>query len=178
VEVRVLEAELAYLLQLQAPKIVLVDAVPELERLQQLHVRAYAAYTENESRIQLIAAETSWKRHLPWSLEHSLLKERERLHASNELAYKNWNTQRLYVNAVAKLMQLPAFQLPEGLRDAAFVQLQREIDDLEKTYAANWIARVSDSAISVMPTALLIVASLIVTPIAIKTVCYFVIAPI
>jgi len=57
VEVRVLEAELAYLLQLQAPKIVLVDAVPELERLQQIHVRAYAAYTENESRIQLIAAD-------------------------------------------------------------------------------------------------------------------------
>jgi hypothetical protein len=179
-EIRVLAQERDYLAGLRAVALALVDrnrAVAELERLRQAHAVVYAQLTNNVlARSQLADAHPLAGR-VPGTGPHRLLAQLDAaqaaLLAQNQNAHDAYQRQRTALAAFKLPAAPPAFKLQQAPLREALAPLTERIAALEK----NPIAALWESAVSVVPAALGILLGLLLLPLALKALFYFVLAP-
>lgn len=88
-----------------------------------------------------------------------------------------WSLKRR-LDALEKTQQLPPFVLTRTAYEKVDADLQDQIAQKKAELAKNWISCYVDPALNVLPTALLILVATILSPLAIKGVFYYVIAPL
>jgi hypothetical protein len=150
----------------------------ELERLRQVHVAAYAKLRSNENA-QAAQREASalpvWMK--PWSPQaqglHVLQEAHGQLWQENREAHQAWERQK----KVLELIKAPA-TLREFKVQADLSQLDGTLASLDQAHARHLVTRFSDLVINEVRLALGILLGIILAPLAIKALLYFVIAPL
>ena len=185
IEIKLLEQERSYLRQLHAAAVGLTQrraGYAELERRRQAHAAIYDELKKNEVGQAAQKAESYYRAIFnPWSPEYKRLQELKRTHADlidrNLQAYEIYMAQLKFVEAFKITTELTRFELKRDQIEGALQPLHERIAALERRYEQNWLAKFSEPVINVLPTALAIMLSIILLPIAIKAGLYFVIAP-
>lgn len=184
-EINLLEQERDYLAQLQSlaqAKKVLKEKKDELERLRQIHVNVYRELGVNEIAQGNLKANNPILVYIPFTYEHQNLIGLESAHDEifkrNQSASDNYQRQRKILDSFEKLKTLPQFEIRHDQIVRMLQPLNDRIAELENNYRQNWLAKCSELVIHVIPTALGILLSIILAPIAIKATFYFVIAPL
>lgn len=155
------------------------DAQRRLEDLRLVHVDAYA-------RLEKIAHEVgrsdrnafcqpSWKSRIPviWKPYREL----GAACAANAEAAANYKKQKEVVE-VTRSIRPAAFAVIPAATDEALSQIDRAITERVKQIDGSWVEKASGPVIQVLPTAALILLSLVFIPLLIKAFFYFVIAPV
>ena len=154
----------------------------ELERLHQDHVKLYVQWQAVVEERSALAQRHGVKIHLPGSVEYrqyqALDERRVQLLTDNQQAATNCQRQRALVNGAHPLPSLAPLALSPSAISDALAPLRARMDDLRKLESANWVGRLWRPVQEVLPTALLILLGVILTPIGIKALFYFVLAPL
>lgn len=185
VEVKILEQERDYLKRLILYAESMRDsqaAKMKLEELRLAHVEAYTRLGQTERQLAAVEKGDYWKSRLGfWSDEFGA---RQRLkvtlasqRAENLEAYRSHERQRKVLEGIL-LPRLPRFEIRQDQVDQWLQPLQQLLQDREERYRSNWVTRASGPVIEVLPSAALILLSLMAVPVAIKGVFYFLIAPV
>lgn len=179
-ETELLRQERDYL-QLLKIAISLENARQKLVRLRQEHVSAYQALQAN------LQAQQQWTRqhplaaYLPGSApyEHrsQLQDDEARLRAANLLAWQQFRAQQTIIDN-APFNQAPAFAIDQTRVASTLQPLHDAIRLLDTEASRNWIARASAPVKQLAPAAALLVLSAVLTPLLIKALFYFVLAPL
>lgn len=181
IEIRVLEQERAYLGTLAAHserQFHREDAKKKLRDLYWAHVASY-------SKLKAIASglgrtnkreycATSWKANIPavWP-QYQKLSE---ACLANAQAAANYKRQKKVVDGF-RLPMLPPFAISVTETDA-LGPLDRAISERERRIQSNWAKKASEPVFQVVPTAALILLTLILAPVGIKAFAYYLIAPV
>lgn len=185
-EIYLLDAERKYLqelrLRLQATQSA-QSRRDELERLRLIHQGVYtqwqAATREREAleqshpvacRLGIGSAEYRQCGQLR-ALQDQLL-------ADNRRADGDYQRQLALVQEIQPLPALQAFAPGRSGIDALLAPLRERQAALQELRAGNWVAGLSAPLLEIMPTALLILLGAMLTPLAIKVLFYFVLAPL
>ncbi len=185
VETELLTQERDYLTQLRAA----IDtglnqkaAYEKLERLRLEHVAAYQALQASARQLEEIKQQSPLKAHLPGTFEYrkfSVLSEtHQKLRDRNALAYQAFQVQKTAAGRAATIQAVAQFSVNQVRIDAAMKPLRDSLAQGKAASAQNWFARASDPVMAVVPTAALVVLSMLLTPFLIKLVFYFVLAPL
>jgi hypothetical protein len=122
------------------------------------------------------------KSHLPGTAEYQQLQalneRRAQLLTDNQRADADYRRQLNLVNGTLALPPLAPLSLPPSTVNDALQPLRARMDELRKVEHVNWVGKFWRPVQEVLPTALLILLGVIVTPIAIKALFYFVLAPL
>ncbi len=156
-------------------------AIAEQERLRKMHVSAFAELNKIEDEQALIREGNFWKtRVFFWSEEYAryqaLQKSYDVQHTIHARASENYQRQRKIVESIT-ISSLPRFEIAKDQIERALSPLYDGIADRERRDSVNLVRRVSGPVIEVVPTAALILLLIILVPIAIKVVLYFIVAP-
>lgn len=98
--------------------------------------------------------------------------------AENRRAAEDFQRQHALVQSTQPLPPLAAFAVPQSDMDALLAPLRERQIALQDLRAGNWFSRLSQPLLDILPTALLILVGAIFTPLAIKALFYFVLAPL
>ncbi len=193
-EIALLEQEreyLAYLHSASLAKAGLIACRDELEQGRQKHLAAYRAVgANNAAQARLVRENPFASKFNPLSSEYRRLRElaeqRGALLAGNQAAHEDYERQRKVCAAMQKIDDARQLAFPQERIDAALAAVvtpaQERLAELDALYRANWLAKFSAPLIAplidVLPTALGVLLSLILLPVAIKTFFYFVVAPL
>lgn len=154
----------------------------ELERLRQIHASLYGQWQTVVRERDALEHEHWIKSRLPGSAEQrqfAELKERQaQLLADNRRADANYRRQLALLNGAPGLPPLAPLVLSSRAVDDALQPLRARIDDLRHIEQSNWVGRLWRPVEEVLPTALMILLGVVLTPIAIKSLFYFVLAPL
>ena len=181
IEIKVLRQERDYLLGLRAVAAATMErdkGAAELERLRRAHAQVYGRLKDNEFSRDQVRSSHPVAANIPGTAPHGLLEPLAAAHAGltaqNLTAFEAYERQRAAVALFKMPATPPAFRLQvEQIRET-LAPLEARIKALEQnTVAALW-----ESAGSVVQTALWILLSLMLLPLAIKAFFYFVLAPI
>ena len=181
IEIKVRRQERDYLASLRAVAVATMErdkGAAELERLRQAHAQVYGRLKDNELSRDQVRSSHPVAANIPGTAPHGLLKPLAAAHAGltaqNQTAFEAYERQRAAMALFKMPAAPPAFRLQvEQIRET-LAPLEARIKVLEQnTVAALW-----ESAASVVQTALWILLSLILLPLAIKVFFYFVLAPI
>ncbi len=184
-EINILEQVRSYLLDL---KFRLVATQSEkarrddLELLRLVHQNLYLKWQEigreKETLEQLHPVKSKFAYGSPeYKKIEALEAQRDSLLAQNRRAHDDYQRHFRQLQATRPLPPLAAFELHHSEIDAILQPLRTRIAELEKLREGNWFNRLLKPIEEVAPTALLILLSIIFTPIAIKALFYFVLAP-
>jgi hypothetical protein len=154
----------------------------ELERLRQRHASLYVqwlAVGQERDALEQMHWVTS---RVPGTAEYqqiqALNERRSQLLTDNQHADADYRRQLAMVNGARALTPLPPLALPPSTVNDALQPLLARMDDLRKLERVNWVGKLWRPVQEVLPTALLILLGVILTPIAIKAFFYFVLAPL
>jgi hypothetical protein len=154
----------------------------ELERRRLVHVFYYKELQSIESQIAILKANSFLPFQIPGTAHYQHLKFLEQQQAS--LLQQNLNannaywSQKRHLDQIKKVKNLDPFQPTRDAYTAAHSMVQEKIKEKEENLAGTWISKYVNPALDALPTALLILIGTILTPVAIKGVFYFIIAPI
>lgn len=180
VEIEVLAQEARYLGALQAA-LRGDDARQILVRRHADHVHAYAALQDNLERQRQLELAHPLAAHLPGNPAHDQLATLEtqeaRLRLANLAAYQQYLLQNAQTDAAHAGRPVP-FAIDNAALAGAMAPLRQAISAGETQLARNWIVRWRTPVLDVIPLATLLVLSAILTPLAIKSFFYFVLAPL
>lgn len=101
-----------------------------------------------------------------------------RLLADNQRAEGDYQRQLALAQEIQPLPPLAAFAPDRGEVQALLAPLRERQAQLQELRAGNWFARLSAPLRAIMPTAFLILLGAMLTPLAIKALFYFVLAPL
>lgn len=185
VEVKILEQESDYLKRLILYAESMRDsqaAKMKLETLRLAHVDAYARLRQVERELAAVEQGDFWMSRLGFWSNEFIARQRLRntfaaQEAANLDAYQSYERQRKVVESIS-LPRLPRFELRQDQVDQWLQPVKQLLQKREERYRSNWVTRASGPVIEVLPAAALILLSLILVPIAIKAVFYFLIAPL
>ncbi len=161
----------------------LLSAISEpenLENLRKKHAVAYARLLQNEGEqadlksghpILVFVPATA-----PSNQFRQLKETHKQLEQENLIAYENYKRQENRVQSIEASPHI--FKIRLDQIDAIVGQLNSAIDDRKKLLRDNWFSKLSRPISNVVNTALLVLLSIILTPLAIKTLFYFVFAPL
>ena len=154
----------------------------ELERLRQVHISIYVSLNLIEQE-RFALKKTHWvKSRVPGTAEHQQLQALNERYAKllpdNQRADADYKRQLNVVNAARPPPPLAPLALPPSTVNDALQPLRARMDDLRKLERANWVDKLWRPVQEVLPTALLILLGVILTPIAIKAFFYYVLAPL
>lgn len=154
----------------------------ELERLRQRHANLYIQWQAVVQERDALEQAHWAKSRLPGTTEfqrfQALNERRAQLVTDNKRAEVDYQRQLAQVNEARALPpQAPQALAPSMVNDA-LRPLRTRMDDLQKLEHGNWIGKAWRPVQEVLPTALLILLGVILTPIAIKALFYFVFAPL
>lgn len=176
VELQILRQERDYLELLRSVH----NGPSDQEALRQAHITAYKNLQANE------AAQEQIRRNHP--ISHRVLltpqhKELSHLQATyktlfdiNQRAYEAWERKRKWLSYIKSSKR--QFEISRTQLDSSMQPLAAAIDDRQSRISVNWIERISAPAREVVPMAALILLGIILTPLAIKIVFYYLLAPI
>jgi hypothetical protein len=154
----------------------------ELERLRLGHARLYARWQAVGQERDALEQKHWVKSRLPGAAEYQQLQalnqQRAQLLTDNQRADADYRRQLALVNGVRTLAPLAPLTLSPSTVNDALQPLRARMDELQKLESANWVGKLWRPVQEVMPTALLILMGVILTPIAIKALFYFVLAPL
>ncbi len=154
----------------------------KLERLRQIHVAAYAELQNNKREQARLKEESPIQSRVPWLDEYKRLldvkNEHKDLLERSQRAWKSYQHQVEILKGKPIPKKLPPFDVQRNQIAVVLQPLNDRISELDKSYAKNYVAKIYEGAINVVPAAIAILLSIMLVPIAIKTVFYFVIAPL
>lgn len=184
IDLQLLNQERDYLQHLHSAasnKQIWQDGQEKLEELRQDHAAAYKALQNNQLELHRQKREHPLKVRIPGFNEYSRLKALESAHQNligkNKRAHQDYQRQHADLERIKKLIQLRQFEISRAQVVAVLQPLHHGIAELDKKYRNNWVSKFTQPIFQVLPTALTILLSLMLTPIAIKAFFYFVIAP-
>ena len=182
VEIRVLEQEKNYLVALIGYSESQFQRQASIKKLQDFHLTHVVAYAKLDGIARELGrteksefCKKSWKSKFPllWAKYGKL----EAACIENAKAATNFKNQKDVVEGF-KLSGLTKFNIQTGVIHDALSQLDQAISERDKRVLSNWAKKATGPVIEVIPTATLILLSLILTPILFKAFSYFVIAPL
>ncbi|MES3024007.1 MAG: hypothetical protein V4857_20775 [Pseudomonadota bacterium] len=154
----------------------------QLARLHAAHVAAYAAVVENvlgQQRLRAAHPIASW---LPGTPEYgrfaALKDDYLLLRAANGRAAEAHAAHKALLGRMLALSRPGRFAIAEPAVEAALVALRAGIADGRRAVRGNWVGRAAGPVREVAPTAAWVVLGIIVTPLALKALFYFVLAPL
>jgi len=154
---------------------------PKLEGLRQAHAAAYQALQNNQFEQSKLKREHPIKVRIFGFKEYLRLEALKRDHQylidKNKRAHEGYQRLHSYLEHIKKLIELRKFEISRAPVEAVLQPLHFKIAELDKKYRNNWVSKFTQSIFQVLPTALAVLLSLILAPIAIKAIFYFVIAP-
>ena len=154
----------------------------ELERLRQRHAGLYAQWQVAGQARDALEQMHPFKSRLPGTAEYqqrqSLNELRAQLLGDNTSADADYRRQLALVNGARVLPPLAPLALTPGNVNDAIKPLHARMHDLGKLQRTNWVSTLWRPVQEVLPTALLILLGVILVPIAIKALFYFVLAPL
>lgn len=175
-EVELLKQERDYLA-------VLLSAISEPENLEQLrrkHVAAYAQLLQNEAEQVRLKAIHPVQVFVPATTafnQYRRLKEtHKQLEQENLAAHENYKRQENRVQSIKDAPRI--FRIREDQIDAIVSPLNAAIDARRKSVRDNWFSKFSQPISNVVQIALLVLLAVILAPLAIKILFYFVFAPL
>lgn len=185
-EIKLLEQERDYLRSVYVTasnKNALAFGQAELERLRKNHAAAYLALQEKETEKARVQGSMGPLDFLnPWSqkkqeldvIRHAI----SELLASNNRAYDAWVRQKRILDTFKFPKELQKFELRRDQLDSELQKLTTKVAELEERHRENWVTQFEDLTIKVLPASIVILISIILSPVAIKAFMYFVIAPL
>ena len=162
---------------------VLLSAISEPENLEQLrrkHVVAYAQLMQNEAEQARLKALHPVQVFVPataaFQQYRQLQETHQQLTQQNLAAHDNYRRQE---NRVRSIKDAPrTFTIREDTINAIVRPLDSAIDERRRSVRDNWFSKFSQPVSSVLQIALLILLAVILAPLAIKALFYFVFAPL
>ncbi len=180
VAIRLLGHEREYLAGLRSTLEILQKGPAQLEVLRQGYVAGRERLTQNEiarARVTLEHPIASMIYGLPAHRELKALEQAGlELLERNQRAYEDYDRQRRLIElkkAAKHRFAVSENQIAEALRP-----LQDEIKGRQERKTGSWLAKTHDLAAEAVPAALLILIAIILAPLAVKTIFYFVLAPL
>lgn len=184
-EIILLKQELAHLSNLRSIATLRLgskESIAELETRRKRHVAADRELRDNEVKQAHLQREHPIAIKIPgtriYELRQALLKEQKVLVDRNQKAYESYAVQRKAVEALTILKNPPPFLIQEDQINQALGSLNEAISDRDERLLRNWVKRASAPVIDVFHVAALILLSIILTPIALKAIFYWVLAPL
>lgn len=175
-QARLLASERDILVQLRDVRI----GARALDTRWRAHLEAYAALKQNEHAQASLRLEHPFAVRLPLTKEREQIAHLEREHdallARNQQAHDAYELQRK-VNQVAGLPERGFARFAQATDDA-LRQFDAYIGQRETAKKQSWFDQVTRVVAGVVEPALWILAAIIVTPMAIKAVFYYVLAPL
>ncbi len=154
----------------------------ELEKLRQRHVTLYLKWEAVGRDIDALEKERWVKSRIPGTAEYqrvqALIEHRSQLLVENQRADTDYRQQLAQVNGARNLPPLAALPLPTNAVKEALQPLHTRMDELRILERGNWVGKSWRPVKEVLPTALGILLGIMLTPIAIKALFYFVLAPL
>ncbi len=185
VEIELLAQERDYLVALRAAARAAVDrgaATQDLALLHAAHVAAYDALNDNLRAQSRIRVNSFLRSYIPGTVEYRmrdrLVQEEVALVRANNDAAKAVKSQHNAIRIIGAPVASLEFIVNDARVDAAMGQLRSGISDGKAYTSANWAGRMADSVREVAPTAAAILLALILLPVAVKVVFYYVLAPL
>jgi len=153
----------------------------QVESLRLEHKRTWAALQSNLTHQQVIRDQSPVLHRVPGSPPYiqlrDLSEEEENLRQANEDAYRRWLSAKKSIEAVKK-KEIEFRSTTQGMLYKSRDQLAATSNELERDRATNVVGKVVNAAMKELQVALAILASIILTPLLIKGVFYYLIAPI
>lgn len=154
----------------------------ELERLRQSHASLYAQWQAVGQERNALEQRHWVKSRVPGAAEYQQLQALNQrlaqLVTDNHRAAADYQRQLALVNGARALPPLAPLALTPSTVNDILQPLRTRMDDLRKLERVNWVGKVWRPVQEALPTALLILLGVIFTPIAIKALFYFVLAPL
>lgn len=185
IDLALLSQELEYLTRLRslaAERLGREAAAKVLADLHQKHVEIHEELKANVAAQETLTRENpvrAWVFGFPEFEKHAeLRRSHRRLLEENRRAHKNYMAHKESVEAVQSDEEQPRFQVREDPIDEALRPLQNALGEYEMRRQQNWIRQASGPVREYAPTAAWILASIILLPVGVKFVFYFVFAPL
>ena len=179
-EIKAQEQELAGLRLLRANAVVLASreaARKELERRQRVQAFAEKELTESEQAIARFKSAQPGPYWLPGTDAHRRYEPLDEAHRGYTRARDDARAavqqQQRAIEGIAAVQALPGLLVPPAAVEEVRAKMQAAIAPREEHLRRNWVERASRLVINVLPTALAILALLILAPLAIKALFYY-----
>lgn len=154
----------------------------QLNHLHKLHADLYGQWQAVGKQRDALEQEHAFKILIPGTNEYQQLQalnqQRAQLLTGNQLAAAAYRRQLALVNGTLALPPLAPLLLPPSTVNDALQPLHARMDELRKVERNNWVGKFWRPVQEILPTAALILLGAILTPIAIKALFYFVLAPL
>lgn len=152
----------------------------ELEELRKRHGSAYAQLMQNRDEQARLRKSHPFLVLVPSTAQYSQLKQlneaHKRLEQKNLRAYEDYKRKEELVKRIKDSPQ--GFEIRENQIDAIVRPLNSAIAERKKLIRDNWFSKFSQPIINVIHIAFLILLAVILTPLLIKVLFYFVFAPL
>lgn len=154
----------------------------ELDRLGKQHANLYFQWQSVRQQRDALEQKHWVKSRVPGTSEYEELQalsaQLAYLLTDNQRADANYRRQLAVVNGTLSLPPLAPLAIPPSAVNDALQPLRVRMDDLRHLERANWVGKLWRPVQEVLQTALLILLSVVITPVAIKALFYFVLAPL
>ena len=153
----------------------------ELERKRQFHINQYSELKRNEGQQAALQARSPIASKIPGTTPYYDLKLLETEHSShlekNQAASEAYWSLKRNLDLLERGSKVGQFEPARDAYNKAVSDLQNKVQQTASELAENWISRYVDPALDVLPMALSILLGAIFTPIAIKGIFFYIIAP-
>lgn len=174
-----------HLLVLRAQAVVMADrkaAQQRLGALRQAHLDAYAAYQRTHRQVLQLRREAGWLARIPYTPQHARLQALERTEAAlvlaNNRAHRQFLAQQALLERLPALDPAAAFRIDEARLGSATAALRERLAEAERLAASNLAWRAYAAVRPVLPAAFGVLLGWWLLPVAMRTVFYFVLAPL
>ncbi|QYF94654.1 hypothetical protein KY495_05510 [Massilia sp. PAMC28688] len=157
-------------------------AQARLEQLRQAHVQVYGQLRSSTLELEQLRAAAGWFAVVPGTPSYRQAARLQArigsLRAANARAYQAYRTQRARLERLALPAALSPFRVTPAQSAEAVALLHRQIQQAEALAAHNLVWRAYQATRPVLPTALAILVAWWLLPAALRTLFYFVLAPL
>lgn len=174
-----------HLLVLRAQAVVMADrkaAQQRLGALRQAHLDAYAAYQRTHRQVLQLRREAGWLARIPYTPQHAQLQALERTEAAlvlaNNRAHRQFLAQQALLERLPALDPAAAFRIDEARLGSATAALRERLAEAERLAASNLAWRAYAAVRPVLPAAFGVLLGWWLLPVAMRSVFYFVLAPL
>lgn len=185
VEVALITQERDYLIRLRTIAATRLDreaAAARLAELRQQHVNIHAALMKNvqeQERLKRENPATAWLLGFPEYARHAELRRAHRvLLEENRRAYDAYLLQKKIAERINVVDESIRFHIRRDEVEAILRPVRDAAGDYEARLSTNWVARAAGPVAKVAPVAAWIILAIVMLPIALKLLFYFILAPL
>ncbi len=175
----------AHLLLLRTHLVVLGDRKAALDRLAQLrlaHVQNYAALQGKEQHVAQIEAAAGVMAKIPFTLSHRQVQKLRReitlLTVANRRAHEDYVAQQAVLARLSLPATLSEFRVDQQQLAQAVSPLRTRLVEAERLAAQNYLWKAYQAVRAVLPIAIAVLIGWWLVPVLVRTLFYFVMAPL